>query len=324
MDDNKKNIKYDLLAEKKFIFIIGSPRSGTTWLQTMIGSHPYVSTTVELTLFSAYTSPLIQSWDRESFNLKTKPWVQGLPFIWTEEDFIEFLRDFLQKAYVKVLNKNQQATHILDKHPGYAKHVLDIYKLIPSARVIHIIRDGRDVVTSMIAAKRSVGFGTDKIENCAKIWVQSILSSRKAIDMKSQFLEIRYEHLLENGYDVLNSVFQFCGLEITNDHVKEIYDQHNFDLMKSERISPDKDVLASVGVYRKGKNGSWKEDLTPLQIYIFKKIAGNMMQNLGYNVNDYPRLNLFSAIYVPFMYYMKRFRSRFCDRILKLINQRQG
>jgi len=35
------------VLDKQFIFIIGAPKSGTTWLQIMIGAHPQVCTTVD-------------------------------------------------------------------------------------------------------------------------------------------------------------------------------------------------------------------------------------------------------------------------------------
>src|SRR3989344_6138597 len=105
--------------KKQFIFIVGSPRSGTTWLQILIGEHPKVATTVELTTFSRYLEPWTRTWKNEESNIKLGKWHQGLPVIWTESDFNSFINNFLENVYSKVLNKNNIATNILDKHPGY-------------------------------------------------------------------------------------------------------------------------------------------------------------------------------------------------------------
>src|SRR5262245_26246329 len=123
----------------------------------MLGAHPLVCTSVELTLFSQYTAPLIKRWDEESANIAQNRWTQGLPFLWTDGEFYDFLREFLGKAYERVLATKPEATHILDKHPGYSAYVKDIHRLIPQAHFIHILRDGRDVAASMIASKRQMG-----------------------------------------------------------------------------------------------------------------------------------------------------------------------
>src|SRR5260370_6078563 len=112
-----------IIDEKQFLFILGSPRSGTTWLQVMLAEHPLVCTTVELTLFTRYTAPLIKAWQTECIPIKEGRWHQGLPFLWSEEEFYHFLRLFLEKVYERVLKKKPQATHILDKHPEYAQAV---------------------------------------------------------------------------------------------------------------------------------------------------------------------------------------------------------
>src|SRR5215471_21624711 len=103
-----------MLSGKQLIYIIGSPRSGTTWLQAMIGAHPSVCTTVELTLFSKYTAPWIASWNEESANIKAGRWHQGIPFLWSEDEFYSFLTEFLDRVYAKVLAGKPEATHILD------------------------------------------------------------------------------------------------------------------------------------------------------------------------------------------------------------------
>jgi hypothetical protein len=45
------------------VFIVGAPRSGTTWLQAMIGAHPSICTTDELKLFNLFTGPWEESWE---------------------------------------------------------------------------------------------------------------------------------------------------------------------------------------------------------------------------------------------------------------------
>lgn len=291
-----------LLEEKNFIFIIGSPRSGTTWLQAMIGAHPQVSTTVELTLFSQYTAPWIRRWEEEVSNIEEGRWHQGLPVLWSEEEFYGFLELFLERAYEKVLSLNPQATHILDKHPGYSAYVDHIHRLIPNARFIHMIRDGRDVVCSMIAAKQQIGFGKGTVEKAAWDWRSRLLKAREAAKFTDQYLEVRYEELLNDGVTILGHVFDFCSLPVVTKQIQGIVQDHRFKKMRAARFTPDESIQAPEGAYRKGQPGSWHGDLSPIQRYIFNQIAGDLLQDLGYSKAKWWAESRFQTITLPARY----------------------
>lgn len=271
-----------MILDKQFIFIIGSPKSGTTWLQIMIGAHPLVCTTVELTLYSNYTAPWIKAWKYEADNIEQGRWNQGIPFLWTEDEFYDFLREFIARVYERVVATNPRATHILDKHPGYSMYVKDINKLLPDARFVHVIRDGRDVAVSMVSARQEIGYGAGTIPESAAAWQKHIRAARKARQYHGRYLEVRYEDLLTAGVDTLKTVFGFCGLPMSVENVAAIVDAHQFKRVKKKRLAPDKRVKANVAFYRKGKAGSWQEDMDPIQRYLFDEIAGDLLRQLGY------------------------------------------
>ena len=276
-----------MIIDKQYLFIIGSPKSGTTWLQIMIGAHPLVCTTVELTLYSRYTAPWIKAWKGEADSIKRGRWNQGLPFLWTEDEFYDFLREFIGKVYERVVATNPQATHILDKHPGYSMYVEDINKILPNARFIHIIRDGRDVAGSMVAARKKIGYGTGTISESSAAWQEHIWAARKARQYHGRYLEVRYEDLLTTGVDTLKTVFDFCGLSISIEDIAAIVDAHQFEKMKAKRQSADQRVKTNAASYRKGKAGSWQEDMDPMQRYLFDEIAGDLLHELGYANDDW-------------------------------------
>jgi len=177
-----------MLKNKFLLFIIGSPRSGTTWLQIILGSHESICTTVELRIFNKYINPLIKAWNEEDENIKLGRWHQGLPFIWSENQFYLFLKSFIDKIYTNILEKKPKAKYILDKHPNYSMHVDEINKLLPNARFIHLIRDGRDVVSSMLAAKKSMGFGANSFEEAVKEWKNYVISAQKAKKFSGRYI----------------------------------------------------------------------------------------------------------------------------------------
>jgi len=257
-------------------------RSGTTWLQIMIGAHPLVCTTVELTLFNKYTAPWIKSWKEEAANIAEGRWHQGLPFLWGEDEFSHFLREFLRRVYERVLALNPQATHILDKCPGYSEYVEDINRLLPNARFIHVIRDGRDVAVSLVTARKQIGYGAASIQDSAAVWKEGVRAARKGRQYQDRYMEVRYEDLSVNGVDTLKSVFDFCNLPASGKDVADILQSHQFKQMKAERRHPDKRVKTHEAFYRKGKVGSWQEELDPMQRFLFDRIAGELLHELGY------------------------------------------
>lgn len=270
------------VLDRQFLFIIGSPRSGTSWLQTMLGAHPDVCTSVELTLFNRYLAPWLEAWRSEAAAIREGRWHQGLPILWTEAEFRGFLRDFLRRTYERVLQTKPNATHILDKHPGYAFHTATIRAFFPTARFLHVIRDGRDVVASMLAARRDMGFGGETAAACAIEWRDSILAARRAAAEEKSYLEVRYEQLLADPVGSLRTVLEFCGLRCDPDLAARIVEDNRFERMKAARKSPVAGIQEPAGHFRKGRAGSWREELSPGQLAEVLRVAGSLLAELGY------------------------------------------
>ena len=209
---------------KKQLFIVGSPRSGTTMLQILLASHPQVASTVEQTLFQHYVAPWLETWDSEVENIDKRGWKLGLPILWQREELEEILRDFLARAYAKILAGKPGATHIVDKHPGYSPHVTLIKRFIPGARFIHIIRDGRDVAASMIAVHAKMGFAPSNVSAAATKWKTFVLAAREAAQFTNDYIEVHYEDFLRKGAEAYSQVLRFCELPVSDSWIAEVLD----------------------------------------------------------------------------------------------------
>jgi hypothetical protein len=271
------------VLEKEFLFIIGSPRSGTTWLQLMLGAHPQVCATTELRLYNKYIAPWLEAWQGEALLSEEGKHYHGLPVLWTEGEFRDFLKGFLERVYAKVLATKPQATHVLDKHPHYSAFVEDIHFFIPQARFIHLIRDGRDVAVSLAAAGRQMGwFARETLPEYGALWKRELLAARKARGYAGLYLEVRYEKLSAEPATVLKSVLGFCGLAASDELVAAIVEKHQFENLKRSRLTPAEGIKAPEGHYRQGKVGGWHREFTGLQRYLFHKVAGDLLRELGY------------------------------------------
>ena len=272
---------------KQFLFIIGAPRSGTTWLQSMLGAHPSVCTTVELTLFTQYAGTWLRAWRNEAAHISNGDWHQGLPAVWSETEFHAFLQLFLDRVYSKVLELKPTATHILDKHPGYSGCTDDIRLLLPHARFIHVIRDGRDVAASLVAAQRDMGFGCHSIAEGATTWKSHVVAARSASKFRGDYLEVRYEDFLECPQRSLRSLFDFSQLDADDALVAKIVDDCTFARMKATRQSANANIKEPTAHFRKGRSGTWKDDFRLIDRYAFHRISGQMLTENGYANDDW-------------------------------------
>jgi hypothetical protein len=161
---------------KKRIFLVGCPRSGTTFLQGLIARHPDITTFPE-THFYYYLKP-------------SKPWLYKLgvasilarPRFETflqeihREDLIKFFPPYfftikhISDIFVKTLDYltlEEEKTIWLDKTPSNLYFIDMIEKYVSEPHFIHIIRNGEDVVASLyeIFTKYPELWGKDLIQN---------------------------------------------------------------------------------------------------------------------------------------------------------------
>jgi len=120
----------DLDGNNSFVFIIGSPRSGTTILGEILDKHEEISLWYE---------PYFV-WDRyfRRFPHDERTAEEATPKV-CKQVYTNFLR-YKQKTGSDI---------IVDKSPRNSLKIPFLRKIFPQARFIHIIRDGRDVTLSI-------------------------------------------------------------------------------------------------------------------------------------------------------------------------------
>lgn len=169
------------------IVIFGAPRSGTTYVSRILNAHPEVQITHEIRLFT---------WVNRSLNVIPK---SDEVLLNHREEFLNHLRaiypDMIRAFYLK---KWPRGVYWGDKNPHYAdahnQACLDtILELFPGARFVHVVRDGRDVVASLVR-KGWASFETAHTKWVNNVDVGSDFARRCPSD---QFVEVRYEKLIE-------------------------------------------------------------------------------------------------------------------------------
>lgn len=127
------------------IFIIGSPRSGTTALARALGTHPALWTSHEsYLLHSLFGNDVVdRTWRRNVERQEAPSWLK------TEQVHREELFGFLGLGVNALFTSRSGGRRWIDQTPLYTTMAEDLALLFPGAVFLHIVRDGRSVVHSM-------------------------------------------------------------------------------------------------------------------------------------------------------------------------------
>lgn len=278
------------------VFVIGSPRSGTTWLQKMVASHPLVATSQESNFFISYGRALIRAWKEDLADDSGRGGI-GLPCYLTEEEFYRMLGLVFEESIVnRVLRRNPGACVFLEKTPSHALVVGEIHRALPRARFIFIVRDPRDVVASMTAAAKTWGkmWAPSNTFRALAMWRRHVRSAREGLAAIPAELSImiRYEDMVEDPGRVLRGVFSFIGLQASEEGQIERYVAQNaFDNARKGGFEVYGEVGRKMGgtvsdpvaFVRKGKVGGWREDLGLLRGWVIKRLAQREMSYYNYS-----------------------------------------
>lgn len=266
------------MQDPQFVFIVGAPRSGTTWLHRMLAAHPAVAARPEeLTVFT-----YLDHWERlfkaEKHHIDQGHWQQGAPLLYTEAEFYDGLRTLARDAYRRLQAGHPLATHVVDKHPNYARQLPLIHRLFPGAKVIQVIRDGREVAASMMSTKKRLGFGHDQVQGAARHWANNITLARRDGQALGphHYLEVRYEQLRTHTDRHLKTVFDFCALPLADEQVQRIAEENRIENKPVSRGDASHDALRNV------PDAIWKAKLSLEQRWTFDRIAGPLLHELGY------------------------------------------
>lgn len=262
--------------EKSPIFIGGAGRSGTTLLRVILDSHPEICCGPELKV-----TPLIaQMW--HSF--------QGCApelnhYMISQQDITTIFQQMFKMLTTRLLAQSQKK-RIAEKTPGNAQFFQHLHYIFPESPLIHLIRDGRDVVCSLLSLEwydhitgERIEY-TKNIENAAQYWKTQVQKGRDTSQHPSagkRYFELFYENLVENPEQELKKLLTF---------LEEEFDEKILDFHQKKRNLADESSACQVmnPIYKTSKN-RWESELDHNQKNIFKEIAGDLLIELGYAKN---------------------------------------
>jgi hypothetical protein len=205
------------------IFIIGAPRSGTSILAWSLAHHDQLWTSHESHILDELYSDghLYRAFDKA----RSRPggtWLQAQGVEWSE-----FLR-YLGFGFNALFTSRSQGKRWIDQSPSHTTMVEVVADMFPGAVFLHILRDGRRVVNSMInfADRNSdaaiAGYAksgqpphwaTGDFREACKTWRHFVESSMDfCASNPTRCLTVVNEELSANPYKGFREIHEFLSL----------------------------------------------------------------------------------------------------------------
>jgi len=248
------------------IFIVGCQRSGTTLLRLMLDAHPNISCGPETRFLQDFAKLTSDGWDRLS--------LYGFPKSYWLDKAAEFFDSF-QTEYAKGRGKTRWA----DKTPRYALSLAYINDLFPNCQIVHVIRDGRDVVAS-----HRDRWGYRSAVKAVEKWPRYVRAARRVGERlpEDRYVEVRYEDLVLDTQPTLRGLLEFLG-EPWDDAVLE-YDKAPHDVAGRYQQFADgrRSASGSGGAVYRTRVGAHRREIDPLLRFLIWLRSGSTLRALGY------------------------------------------
>jgi hypothetical protein len=199
----------------RVVFIQGAPRSGTTWLVTLLAAHPDIAgVDAESHLFDFGV-------DRLFDNLEGRhPLFHGLQRYLDRAELVDLTRDLTDGVFTAMrahLGGDRTPPFIVEKTPvGARDDGLDLERkrdVYPDAWYLHIVRDREAVIGSLMRAP----FMADRSREAAEAFVDRHVGNiRRALGDLPRYREVAHEELLADPVRGLEDIFGWLGLETSD------------------------------------------------------------------------------------------------------------
>jgi hypothetical protein len=279
------------------IFIVGCPRSGTTLLATLFDRHSQVAVPPETHFYTHFrlltpkrrtshsTAELTGRFVADQYtcdlNLAADALTQrvGADAVALPQFFDAAMREFAAGRGKSVW---------AEKTPEHLFCVDEILSWYPDARIVCIIRDGRDATMSMDALPWTL----TPSRGHAAIWRDAALYAQRSLrQYPEQFHLLRFEDLLTEPERVLTAAMQHAGLQFEPRQLQRLDETGAIPAWESgvkQNVFKDLDPSRAY---------AWKRSLSPTQLRLMNSMMHTQLRDFGYETPERPEGSMPARMY---------------------------
>ena len=279
-------------------FIIGTQRGGTTLLRLMLNSHPQVGVPPE----SHFLLPIVQRFgQKKQLDKRDQEEIyhlilnEGRFDTWNinQHDLLKIfqelpentsLKEIIHSVFIAEVHTSDKS-YWGDKTPEYLDIFEQLGHIFPKAKMVFLVRDGRDVVQSL--ADR--GWQGWSVYQRSKYWLKGILKMHQyAKQFPKRSLMVSYEALVKDAPGTLQKICSFLDFpyqsEMLEYHLQA--NQHITTAEKQNRIHTKLGRLPKPSDLQK-----WKTTQSTSKIFYTEAIIRNGLAKTGYELSLFRPLN---------------------------------
>jgi hypothetical protein len=311
-------------------FLTGRAKSGTSWLMRILDSHPEILCKGEGLFFGRDYLREKAGGEKAKVQRRSlhgviagsealRAWIGRS--VWTQgddpEEHITNLTGLATNYFLKKRLSETSKRIVGDKTPFTSKDFIgEVAEIAPGAKLIHIIRDGRDVAISsmhhiwnnakheggihdlnpeeiekrdayradpraFLESGRSI-FAGRQLAGTARNWAEMVERARHDAPKllgEENYAEVRYEDLLERPEEEVRRLLRFLGADAGEETVRRCVESASFERWSKGRQRGQEDSSAFL---RKGVAGDWRSVFTEEDRRVFKEAAEETLIKLGY------------------------------------------
>jgi hypothetical protein len=289
--------------EPRLVWIFGSPRSGSTWLLKLLGEHERV-VAVNEPLIGLYLGQMsadlrdidIDALDSSNFVVRRLQNKKADNFF--AEEFTDVwapaLGEMIRKrftAHVARYSRDPARALVAIQEPNGSQSADVIMAALPRARFVFLLRDGRDVVDSELAANKPGAWISkafpgmtgiaeedrlDFVDRTARKWLWRTEVVQQAFDAHPGPKRlVRYEELRADTPGQLRPLLDWLDLSVSDQRVAQLVERHAFEKVPAE-------VRGTDAFFRAASPGLWRENMSDEEQQRMEDILGPKLRELGY------------------------------------------
>jgi hypothetical protein len=273
------------------VFIVGCPRSGTSFLyHLLLSAGGFAEFHTQMNVYDVLEPIYGNLGVRKNKKAAITEWLQskafhvsGLAAADIEKKILaecEGASDFLRIIMEEIARK-QGVDRWIDSTPTNVPHMLRIQRDFPEAQFVHIIRDPRDVALSLDKRAWSRPLPWDKKRSLVAAglyWEWIVRKGRKLGAMLApHYMEVRYEDLVQQPREALTAIGTFLQKELDYERIQ----QFSIGSVREPLTSFKEDLQEG----RFTPVGRWKDKFPVDQLAQLETLVGDYMQELGYAVS---------------------------------------